>query len=78
MKLANEFASRYFASPAAPAHRQPCRCSAYSFPHRPLSGACRELPGLPRLSECSVVSPMAEERAAFDACEARAINRDYR
>ena len=60
--------ARYVASKAAPAHRQPCRCPLYRFPHRPET-RCDALP--------SVRDPMSEERAAFFADQARGVN-EYR
>lgn len=62
----------YIASAAAPAWRQPCRCEAYAFPHRRLSGKCRE--GFDERREVF----FDERRADFDAREARAINREMR
>jgi hypothetical protein len=61
----------YFVSPAAPAWRQPCNCEAYAFPHRPLSGKCRASLDIGSLI---VREARHDERATFDAVEARSIN----
>jgi hypothetical protein len=64
---------RYYASKAAPPWRQPCNCAAYLFPHRAFSGKCRAPLDWSLLS---VRDPRDEERAEFNATEARTINAD--
>lgn len=63
----------YFASKAAPAHRQPCRCSRLGFPHRP-DWRCD---ALANPADWQTKQEIHDEALAdFNAREARAINRD--